>query len=231
MTFTRCTFEDCLLVGTRFDECEFHDCRFTNCNTHKISLRDVYIDPRAFQFGKQYRRNFSNIGAHLFQQLFQNATQAHQTRFAAIADVERRRWFRKQILWQLKTPDSLKHSTWSKKTSTWAKIWTDVLFDWTAKYGYGPARFLISSGAFFCLVGIVARNTWAQFGMTRDGSSIVVTDYSQALYYSMQLATTLGFSDLRPTTGLGWSFSIGCALLGIAWAGLFTSILVRRVIR
>jgi hypothetical protein len=231
VTFRQCSFEDCLLIGTRFDECEFHECSFRNCNTHKISIKNVYIDPRAFKFESVYKRKYSNIGAYLFQQLFQNATHTHQTVFAAAADVEKRRWFRRQMLWNLRTRRSSNGFGWIKRVSIMLRILKDFAFDLTAKYGYGPLRFILASAGAFCLVGIVAQKSWPALAIRHDDTPIPIVGFSQALYYCMQLATTLGFSDLRPNTAYGWSFSIGCALLGITWAGLFTAILVRRVIR
>jgi hypothetical protein len=224
MTFTRCTFTDCLLIGTQFQDCEFHECGFIDCNTYKIILRNVYVDPRAFRFHRQYRRKTANIGSYLYQQLYQNSEDTHQRAFAASADVERRRWFRYQRIWELA---NRREGT----RSGWASIAADLAFDLVAKYGYGPLRFLLVSGAVFALLGLIAFVFWPHFGMTRAGDQIADIGYGAALYYCMQLVTTLGFSSLMPESALGRAFAIACAVIGIAWAGVFTSILVRRVIR
>jgi uncharacterized protein YjbI with pentapeptide repeats len=90
-TFTNCTFRDCLIVGSEFVDCEFHTCSFENCNTYKFRLRNTYLDPSSFTLAKTYRHSASNIGVELFQKLYDNAMDSHQTNFAAIADIERRR--------------------------------------------------------------------------------------------------------------------------------------------
>ena len=227
VTFRECRFEDSLLIGTRFDQCEFHDCHFLNCNTYKFQLRDVYIDPAAFEFAKLYRTSYANIGVYLYQQLFRNASNVHQAAFAAKADVEMRRWLRHQRRWELRRPKV----TTSVMCRKMAEIVGNKMFDLAAKYGYGPARFLFVSAVLFALLGAVAFAAWAQFGMVRNGLSVPATRYGEALYYCMLLSTTLGFSDLMPSTPCGRAFAIFCAMFGIAWAGLFTSILVRRIIR
>jgi hypothetical protein len=67
--------------------------------------------------------------------------------------------------------------------------------------------------------------------MTRNGIEVTHVSFSDALYYCMLLTTTLGFSDLIPTNEPGKAFAVACALFGISWIGLFTAVLVRRLIR
>ena len=67
--------------------------------------------------------------------------------------------------------------------------------------------------------------------MVRNGAQIDDVTYGDALYYCMLLTTTLGFSDLNPASAWGKVFAVACALFGISWMGLFTAVLVRRLMR
>lgn len=98
-------------------------------------------------------------------------------------------------------------------------------------YGYGPLRFLAFSVVGFLLILLITYFLWAYMGITRNGHLVVSTDFSQALFYGASLTTTLGFSELVPETVFGRVYAILLAFTGIGWFGLFTAILVRRVIR
>ena len=223
-TFTNCAFRDCLMVGTEFADCEFHTCSFENCNSYKFRLRNVYLDPSSFSLAKTYRRSASNIGVELFQKLYDNSMDSHQTNFAAIADVERRRWRRHQWKYDIKKRNA-------PKAKTLWNISTNWIFDVTAKYGYGPFRFLCASGLIFLAIGWLAHLFWNLMGIVKEGAIIPNASMSDSLYYSMLLMTTLGFSDLLPASTFGKFYVIFCAIFGISWMALFTAILVKRVIR
>jgi hypothetical protein len=45
------------------------------------------------------------------------------------------------------------------------------------------------------------------------------------------MMTALGFSYITPATTLGKLTSVGEALIGIGWLGVFTSVLVKRFLR
>ena len=223
-TFTNCTFRDCLVVGSEFVDCEFHTCSFENCNTYKFRLDNVYIDPSSFTLAGTYRRSASNIGVELFQKLYDNAMDSHQTNFAAIADVERRRWRRHQWQYDIRARNA-------PKARTLWNISTNWIFDITAKYGYGPFRFLCFSGLIFLVIAWLGEIIWNSMGIVKAGIAITSVNFSDSLYYSMLLMTTLGFSDLLPASTFGKFYAIFCALFGISWMALFTAILIRRVIR
>ena len=93
ITFRKCKFEDCLFIGTRFINCEFHDCTFEGCNPHKVVFKETYIDPVVFE-RKLDKVKYSNIGMHLFQQLYENAMDMHQYEFARSAEFNRWKWRR-----------------------------------------------------------------------------------------------------------------------------------------
>jgi hypothetical protein len=223
-TFTRCRFVDCILVGTTFNDCQFHQCSFRNCNTYKFNLKNVYIDPRSFQLDRRYHWTASNIGVDLFQTLYRNASETYQTYFASFADIKRRRWRRYQSWYDIK-------ENRTRRISALWQIFSDVCFDLTMKYGYGPLRFLLISSVLFITMPSLGQHLWDAMGMMRASTPIPSVTLSDALYYCMLLVTTLGFSDLVPTTQIGKMFAVGCALFGISWMALFTAILVKRVIR
>ena len=93
VTFRDCVFTDCLFMSTRFVDCEFHDCTFKGCNPHKVVFANTYIDPTVFE-GMLDKVKYSNIGMHLFQQLYKNSTEMHQREFADAAELNRQKWVR-----------------------------------------------------------------------------------------------------------------------------------------
>lgn len=101
-TFTDCSFEDCLFIGSSFERVEFHRCKFINCNFHKATFEDCYLDPATISLDKKYRNSHSNIGVHLFQQLYEDAAKSRQSTFAMKADIEFRRWKRWQLAYDQK---------------------------------------------------------------------------------------------------------------------------------
>jgi hypothetical protein len=222
-TFTNCTFQDCLLIGAVFIDCEFHRCHFNNCNTYKLRLEKIYIDPDSFSFAKQYCSTASNVGVDLFQTLYENSMSTHQSLFASSADVERRRWRRYQWWYDFRKRNAPRSILW--------QIAKNLTFDVTAKYGYSPVRFMGLSALLFLLISWFTKTYWTCMGVSRAGTPIEQVSYLDSLYYSMLLVTTLGFSDLMPSTNSGKLFAIFCAVFGISWMALFTAILIRRVIR
>ena len=224
ITFTRCRFVDCILLGTTFIDCQFHQCSFKDCNTHKFNLKNVYIDPRSFQLDRSYHWTASNVGVDLFQTLYRNASETYQTYFASFADIKRRRWRRYQSWYDIKNNRA------HRLSALW-QIFTDLSFDLTMKYGYGPLRFLLLGSILFITMAFLGQYLWDDMGIMRANTPISSVTLPDALYYCMLLVTTLGFSDLVPTAQTGKVFAVGCALFGISWMALFTAILVKRVIR
>jgi hypothetical protein len=224
VTFTRCEFRDCLFVGSQFKDCEFHSCKFIDCNTHKFTLDNVYLDPRSFTLQRSYRKNASNIGVYLFQELYKNANEGHWTHFLPFADIERRRWRRHQLWYEIGRGGK-------NRFRIARQIVTDMLFDLSAKYGYGPLRFFLLSLLAFACVALSAQQLWRYMGIQRDNVSISEVTTVESLYYCVGLITSLGFFEFVPTTLLGKAFAIFCALFGISWLAIFTAILVRRVLR
>jgi hypothetical protein len=224
VTFTRCEFRDCLFVGSEFIDCEFHSCRFVDCNTHKFTLRNVYLDPRSFSLNYAYRKSASNIGVYLFQELYKNAREGHLSHFAPFADIERRRWRRYQLWYEIGQRDK-------KRTQTARQIAADIIFDALAKYGYGPLRFFMLSLVAFVCVALVGKVLWGYMGIQHGDTVITEVSVIESLYYCMSLITSLGFFELIPTTLVGKAFAVFCTLFGVSWLAVFTAILVRRVLR
>lgn len=224
VTFTRCKFRDCLFVGTTFEDTQFHSCRFDDCNTYKFKMGNVYIDPRTFHLARSYRKTHSNIGLETFQQFYKNAEETHQPAFAAEADVERRKWVRYQLWYTVKK--EWRRGNWLGVIGTVGPIAVNKIFDLTARYGHGPIRFMFLSLLVFMFVALLTQRVWPQMGFSSLDVSFV-----DSVYYSMLLMTAMGFADMFPSTLFGKMFAVGCALFGISWLGLFTAILVKRVIR
>lgn len=127
VTFRDCVFVDCLFIGTRFVNCEFHGCTFKGCNPHKIVFENTYIDPSVFE-GMLDPVEHSNIGMHLFQQLYNNSMETHQPEFADTAEFNRSKWNRYVL--------NHRYSGWKKKDPQYIVGWlTNYLFYILVGYG------------------------------------------------------------------------------------------------
>ena len=132
ITFRRCKFEDCLFITTQFIDCEFHDCIFRGCNPHKIQFKDTYINPSIFQ-RMLNKKNHSNIGIYLFQQLYKNAMDTQQPGYARTAEFNMRKWERYAL--------DYKYPGWQKLHKSCFREWTTNVLAYIL-VGYGiRARF------------------------------------------------------------------------------------------
>lgn len=242
VTFTGCSFTDCLFIGTTFYDCEFHRANFLDCNTYKFNLEKTYISPASFILNAKYITEAPNVGVDLFQQLFTNASNAHQIEHASQADIMRRRWRRWQIEWEVRRAKGVQLATRVQTALDW-------FYDKTTTYGYGPGRFALFSTVILCAISETTVRLWPFLGMTQNGSSLSATacpagwalnvaptsvetiSFFDGLYNFLLLMTTLGIGERTPTTALGKGYVVLSALLGVVWFSVFTAILIRRIIR
>jgi hypothetical protein len=222
ITFTKCRFVDCIFLGASFEECEFHDCRFVDCNMWKPTFDRVYLDPSSFSFGKRYRQDFPNVPLVMYDRLYQVVRGNERLEHLLMADIQRRRWKRREIFYKAKRERSVR---------LWWRYSLNLLFDAISEYGYAPIRFLIISLIIFTILVIPVHIWWSELGFQRGGQPIPQEGFGLTLFYCASIFTTLGFSDLIPFTGLGRAVSTVIAFAGIGWSGLFTAILVRKVLR
>ena len=149
--FRNCTFVDCLFIGTRFVDCEFHDCTFTGCNPHKVVFKNTYVDPRVFE-GMLDPVKHSNIGIHLFQQLYENSTEMRQREFANSAEYNRYKWQRYLL--------NYRYKGWKKKNLQYIMRWlTNYLFYILAGYGI-RSKFLAAWASIAVAVSMGVNFLW-----------------------------------------------------------------------
>jgi hypothetical protein len=232
ITFKNCTFRDCLFVGCKFSDVEFHDTHFYDCNFYKAKFSRVYIDVRLVNFDRSYRRSHSNIMLGFYQEIFDNYADAHQWKFALFADIRRRQWDRYQILYNIRG--------WKKEQNRLSidSLWVllkrggsylgNFLSEYGMCFGYGPVRFLTWTGILLCGISAVVLANWASFGFAEMPHS---PRFADALFYVVTIWSTLGYSSLVPSSETGKYISSFFGMLGLAWTGLFTAILIRRFVR
>ena len=219
--FRQCTFVDCLFIGTRFVDCEFHDCAFEGCNPYKIEFSNTYINPSFFE-GTLNKVAHSNIGIHLFQELYKNAADMGNGKFARAAEFNLYKWQRYIF--------DHDHPKWEKFKTLRFFEWSQNVLFWTfAGYGIRP-KFLIGWAAAVGVASVVTNYIWwdslkvvGLHGPVKDRGFIEV------IYYTV---TTLGrFGDLAPGSDVGKSIFVVQAMLGLVLVSLFVTWLVRRALR
>jgi len=232
ITFKDCTFRDCLFVGCKFSDVEFHDTKFFDCNFYKAKFSRVYIDVRLVNFDQSYRTSHSNVMLGFYQEIFDNYADAHQWKFALYADIRRRQWDRYQIRYNIKQW-KYDRDNWSQG-SPWAFLKRcgayagNLISDYGMCFGYGPWRFLFWTGLLmYCFSSVIEAN-WDLFGFPDLPHP---PRFSDAFFYVVTIWSTLGYSSLVPSTETGKYISSSLGMLGLAWTGLFTAILIRRFVR
>ena len=221
ITFTRCTFEDCLFVTTQFINCEFHECIFRGCNTHKIVFKETYIDPSIFQ-GMLDKKKRSNIGVHLFQQLYKNAMNTEQPKYARTAEFNMRKWERYDL--------DYKYPGWKKLHTSCFQEWTTNVLSYIL-VGYGiRARFWLF---WVMLVGLLSALTnyiwWDCLDVAGPDGQGVDHTFVGVLFYT---ASTLGgFGNLGPGSTVGRLVFMTEAGFGLIMLGLFLRWLVKLALR
>lgn len=227
VTFTGCTFVDCLFTGTQLSEVEFHGCTFTDCNFWKIRLSRVYLRPDKIKFADRYRVEGANIGISIFQAMLSNFAEERQDHFYMLADIEFRRWKRYQI-----RHDRL-HGNKTRREARLEWI-ASVTYEALAGFGYRPLRFFFATILLFlsvaCLNYFVIGGS-IQVGTTPPNAPHVHASFVDAVFYSFSVLTVLGFSFVTPATDGAKILTVFEALASIGWLGIFSAVLVKRFLR
>ena len=221
ITFRRCTFEGCLFIGTQFINCEFHECKFLGCNLYKIVFKETYIDPSIFQ-GMLNKKEHSNIGVHLFHQLYRNAMDTEQPKYARTAEFNMRKWERYDL--------DYKYPGWRKFHKSCFREWTVNVLSYIL-VGYGiRARFWLFWMMLVGVVSILANYfCWDCLDVAGPNGQGVDRTFVDVLFYT---ASTLGgFGNLGPGSTVGKLVFIIEAGFGLIILGLFLRWLLRLALR
>ncbi|MBB2780294.1 UNVERIFIED_ORG: hypothetical protein GGE55_001676 [Rhizobium esperanzae] len=221
--FRNCTFVNCLFIATTFDRCEFHQCTFTDVNTHKISIRATYIDPRSFKRALDPSK-YQNIGVHLYQTLLNNSHDEEQPEFKADARFEFLRWKRLQEQYEVR--QAWKESR-ALELGKRARVWRRWV--WQVFFGSGIKlrHFLATSVG--CVVFVTTLNYLcsAEFGIVKN--DMPMGGLTDAFYFSTVTLATVGYGDFVPTTQLGRIVIALEGLGGLFLFALLASMLFRKI--
>lgn len=64
-----------------------------------------------------------------------------------------------------------------------------------------------------------------------DGMQVTLASFVDTLFYTFSILTVLGFSSIVPANDAAKMITALEALLAIGWLGIFSSILVKRLLR
>ena len=159
----------------------------------------------------------------MYQALLSNYANEKQDAFYAKADIEFRRWKRYQLSYEIRKRNiDFVPGHWGRFKS--------LIFDFTAGYGYKPARFFIVTIVGFLFISLL--NHWLigndlLINSQRPTSASLI----DSIYYSFSVLTVLGFSTVVPDGAFAKLLTVFEALAAIGWLSIFTSILVKRLLR
>ena len=105
------------------------------CNPYKIEFKSTYINPSFFE-GTLDKVKHSNIGVHLFQELYRNAVDMRHGKFARAAEFNLNKWQR--YVFDREYPGLAKFKTF--RFFEWLQ---NILFWILAGYGLRP-KFLVA---------------------------------------------------------------------------------------
>lgn len=223
VTFTDCKFEDCLFVGSQFRKVEFHRCWFVNCNFYKTIFEECYIDPGTIRFDKKYRETHSNIGVHVFQQLYENSSKSRQNEFEMKADIRFHKWKRWQSIYDRKKGRI--------SNFQWFRGWVvNFIYEWLTGFGYKPMRFIIATIVFLFILSLFNMMVLRE-GLMVEGHPMAEMTLMDSISYTFSTLTGRRFVTFLPYSLPAKILGISEALVGIGWLGLFTSLLVKRFLK
>ena len=221
LDFRECKFVGCLFIGTRFVDCEFHNCAFEGCNPYKIEFTKTYINPTSFE-GMLNKVEHSNIGIHLFQELYRNAVEMRHGKFARSAEFNLNKWER--YVFDHEYPGLKKFTTF--RLFEWLQ---NVLFWLLAGYGLRP-KFLIFLAVAVGAVSVATNYIWwdslevlGRAGPVKGKSCIGV------VYYTV--TTLVGIGDLAPGSDAGKLIFMVQAVFGLILVSLAVGWLVKRALQ
>ena len=223
ITFTNCIFEDCIFKGSRFREVEFHKCRFINCNMWKSKFEQCYLDPATISLDRRYRVDASNVGVTMYHALLANYSNERQDAFYTIADIEFRRWKRYQLSYEIRKQNvDFLPGHWEKLKS--------LTYDLLTGYGYKPGRLSVVTVIGFLAIAVF--NHFVSGGdLLINGQRPPSTSLVDSIFYTFSVLTVLGFSTVVPDSELAKLLTIFEVLVAIGWLSIFTSVLVKRLLR
>ena len=227
--FYDCSFKNCLFVGTEIDSCRFRRCKFSSTNTHMITIKNTYIDPRSFANCLEKRRH-QNIGVRLYQNLLRNSRDEDQIEFQRDAQFLFLRWKRYQIKYEISSLWAKKRN-WTGTKPAWVLKALDYLGRcfWEWLFGNGVRFRYLTFTAIMIVFAFWSINFWCQsaFGLCleRAGSNECVA----ALYYTIISLTTLGYGDIHPTTSWGQLVASVQSVVGFFLFAMLASMLFRRI--
>ena len=223
VTFTDCSFEDCLFLGTRFEEVEFHGCSFVNCNLWKARFERVYLDPDSIVLEARFKVEAANAGISVYQALLSNFAEERQDEFYMEADIRFRRWKRYQIWADLRRRRL-------SRTKAYTKWLASVTYEVLAGFGYRPVRFFGWTVVLFLAISCVNYKVIGD-GVSVNGANVAYASLVDTMFYTFSVLTVLGFSSIVPTDGFSKMLTVFEALAAVGWLGIFTSVLVKRFLR
>ena len=222
VAFRNCTFEDCLFLGTRFVDCRFNRCIFRGCNPHWVEFENTYIDPSVFERMLD-SDGHSNIGMHLFQQLYDNSVRTNQREFANVAEFNRNIWKRHVLNYEFRERKDL-------TTFQYIREWLpNFLYHRLAGYGI-RFRFL---AVWICIVTVASVGInfflWDSLDIVGRYGPTSEREFIHVLYYTATIPSGLG--EFTPSSNLGRWIFLGESISGLVVVTLFATWVVKRALR
>jgi hypothetical protein len=221
LEFKNCTFTSCLFIGTIFRDCRFSGCAFVDCNTFRIELIDVYVDPRSFDQCLDKRRH-QNIGVHLYQELLNNSRRQSQPDFTQDALFLFRQWLRFETIYELRQPG------WTLGDRVGLAL--QIGMNWMAEilFGYGVRlrNYVRTASSVALLFATLNYCFIPEFGLKIDQQG--PWPFIDALYFTIITLTTVGYGDIAPEATLGRIIVSGEAVVGFFLFAILASMIYRK---
>ena len=187
----------------------------------KIELQNTYVDPSIF-VGMLDRGKHSNIGIHLFQQLYHNSIAMNQWEFADTAEFNRKKWTRYVLNYK-------RRENQIGKIEHIAKWTRNCLFYLLVGYG---VRFKFI--AFWAATGIIAflilnYALWSDLGIVGKSGPVEEKTFVAVLYYTATIPSGLG--EFTPTSDAGRLLFLLEAFFALIIGSFFVTWLVKRTVR
>lgn len=216
--FVRCEFRQCLFAGASFSDCEFIDCRFLKTNTSKLRIHRTLLSPVDFKdnFDLIYD---TNIAIGLYQALYKNASDEHQSEHAIESLYQMERAKNAHLDSQKKREVITNVDYIKGKISHW-------FYNFVTGYGLRPLRVV---RLLFIVLGLFSALNYLLDDLIFGESSNL--SFVESIYFTVVTITTLGYGDMVPLTIAGKIFITFQALAGFVVMSLFLAAVVNIALR
>lgn len=223
--FLRCTFTDCLFVGSKLEKCNFSDCSFKNVNMSYCTFSKTYIQP---DYLKSIfpSHTYSNIAVPFYQSLYDNFKDSNQPELQRCAEYYFMKWnfihTKENIKKHFRSSEKNRIRSVMNLIPRFISLAIQQFFGFGIKIKWYSTT-ILTVFIFFYTINCYLWNDY-QIDPNRTGNHNVV-------FYTFYSFTSYGSTPMSPTSPLGIFFAILQGFFGWIFIGVGISMIIKKFLR